>query len=155
MLDCAFFGADARFHHVGLAVNSIQNLTIPDSEVCVEKNQGVSIAFIRLHGVTIELLEPLDESSPIARSLRQGSKLLHLCYEVPDLNAALDVCRSAGFHRLGAAVPAPVLGSEKVAWVFSRQYGLFELFERRAGAEDAAPLPQSKVGDQPLSTTGN
>jgi catechol 2,3-dioxygenase-like lactoylglutathione lyase family enzyme len=132
MLDYAFFGENARFHHIGLAVNSIQNFTTPDSEIWIEKRQGVAIGFIRLYGITIELLQPLGENSPIARSLRQGIKLLHLCYDVPELERAVEVCRPAGFHILGPPAPAPVLGSQKVAWVFSKQYGLFELFERNA-----------------------
>lgn len=130
MLDYAFFGEDAHFHHVGLAVKSIQDLTPPDSEIWIEKRQGVSIAFIHLYGITIELLQPLSDNSPIARSLREGRKLLHLCYDVPELDAALACCRRVGFHSLGAPVPAPVLGSPRVAWVFSKQYGLFELCER-------------------------
>jgi methylmalonyl-CoA/ethylmalonyl-CoA epimerase len=129
MIECNFFGAGARFHHIGLAVESIQAIC-PSGEVFVEETQRVSLAFIQFNGITIELLEPHGENSPIKRSLREGVKLLHLCYEVPDLEKALETCRQAGFHRLGPPVPTPVFDGRRLVWVFSKQFGLFELVEQ-------------------------
>ena len=138
MIERSFFGEEARFHHVGLAVESIRAVS-PSSEILVEKTQRVSLAFIRLNGITIELLEPLGGNSPIASSLRNGAKLLHLCYEVPDLEAAVELCRGAGFHRLSRLLPAAVFDNRRVVWVFSKQYGLFELLER-----DGSPAAHRK-----------
>ena len=129
MMHCAFFGDDAKLHHIGLGVRSIREAS-PSSQPVVEKVQGVSIAFVDLNGVAIELLEPLDDESPIARSVKQSVKLLHLCYEVEDLEAAIETCRHAGFHRLGPLTPAHIFDGRRVAWVFSRHFGLFELLER-------------------------
>ena len=129
MIECAFFGPEARFHHVGLGVTSIRAAN-PSAEVLVEKTQGVSLAFVSLNGITVELLEPLSADSPIARSVRDGAKLLHLCYEVDDLEAAIASSRPAGFHRLGPPAPAPVFDNRRFVWVYSKQYGLFELIER-------------------------
>ncbi len=129
MVECKFFGEGARFHHVGLAVRSIQTVC-PACEVIVEETQRVSLAFIQVHGITIELLEPLGENSPIARSLASGVKLLHLCYEVPDLEAALELSRPAGFYRIGRPAAAPVFNNGRVVWVFSKELGLFELVEQ-------------------------
>lgn len=129
MIECNFFGAGARFHHIGLAVESIQAIC-PSGKVFVEETQRVSLAFIQFNGITVELLEPYGENSPIRRSLREGVKLLHLCYEVPDLEKALETCRQTGFHRLGPPVPTPVFDGRRLAWVFSKQFGLFELVEQ-------------------------
>ena len=131
MTECAFFGPEASFHHVGLAVHSIRDIS-PSSEILINETQGISFTFIRLHGMTIELLEPFGDRSPVARSLQNGVKLLHLCYEVPDLDAALVYCRRAGFHRLGPPTLSPAFESRLIVWVFSRQYGLFELVGRPA-----------------------
>ena len=128
MIECAFFGDGARFHHIGLAVSSICELC-PDCEIVSEQTQKVSLAFIKVSGVTIELLEPLDEKSPIARSLREGVKLLHLCYEVPDLESALERCCAEGFHRISKPVPTTALDNRRIVWVFSKHYGLVELLE--------------------------
>lgn len=129
MIECSLFGKEARFHHIGLAVESIRAIN-PSCEDFIEKTQRVRLAFIFLNGIRIELLEPWGDNSPIAKSLRVGVKLLHLCYEVPDLEAALELCGSAGFHRISKPAPAPIFDNRRVVWVFSRQYGLFELVER-------------------------
>lgn len=129
MIECNFFGEGARFHHIGLAVESIQAIC-PSAEIFVEETQRVSLAFIQFNGITVELLESDGENSPIRRSLREGVKLLHLCYETPDLEKALETCRLAGFHRLGPPVPAPLFDGRRLVWVFSKQFGLFELVER-------------------------
>jgi Glyoxalase/Bleomycin resistance protein/Dioxygenase superfamily len=128
-IDCRVFGSEARLHHIGLAVESIRAVC-PSCEPFVEQSQGVSLAFIELHGLTIELLEPLGEDSPIARSLRDGIKLLHLCYEVPDLDESLTQCASAGFHRISRTACAPAFGNRRFVWVYSKQYGLIELLEK-------------------------
>ncbi len=136
MVECAFFGKEASFHHIGLAVKSIREVN-PACEIFVEKTQRVSLAFIQLNGITIELLEPFGDNSPIARSVREGVRLLHLCYEVPDLEAALELCRPAGFHQISRPVPAPVFKNRRIVWVFSKHYGLFELVERDRGSAAA------------------
>jgi methylmalonyl-CoA/ethylmalonyl-CoA epimerase len=130
MIDCSFFGADARFHHVGLCVASIR-AACPEAQVIENHTQGVAMAFVDMHGATVELLEPLGERSPIARSLREGHKLLHLCFEVDDVDVAVAACRSAGFHRISPAVIVPEYEGRRIAWVLSRQFGLVELLERR------------------------
>ena len=122
------FGPDARLHHVGLAVQSIHTVE-PDAEIWTDTVQKVGAAFIDLNGVTVELLEPSGEDSPIARGVREGSKLVHLCYEVPDLEEALAHGRSAGFHKISAAASTPTFGDRRIVWVFSRHYGLVELLE--------------------------
>lgn len=129
MIDCSFFGEDARFHHVGLAVDSIRAVN-PDCDIIANETQGVSMAFIQLSGVTIELLEPLGEDSPIAASLRKRVKLLHLCFEVPDVDEAVAACLPEGFLCIARPVHVPEFDNRRIAWVFSRSYGLVELLER-------------------------
>jgi methylmalonyl-CoA/ethylmalonyl-CoA epimerase len=125
----AFFGPGARLHHVGVAVPSIRAVD-PSLTVVPDERAGVSMAFLGLHGVTLELLEPLGERSPIARDVREGRKFLHLCYEVPDLQAAIAEGRTHGFHRVQAPEPRAVYDGRRVAWMLSTDYGLYELLER-------------------------
>lgn len=124
-----FFGPLARLHHVGVAVRSIGAVD-PSLAVVPDPRAGVSMAFLDLHGVTLELLEPLGERSPIAKNLREGTKFLHLCYEVPDLKAAIAESRKFGFHRVQEPEPRDVYDRRRVAWVLSTAYGLYELLEK-------------------------
>lgn len=124
----SFFGPGAKFHHVGLAVDSIRDVC-PESDPRVEHAQGVSMAFVSLDGVTVELLEPFGERSPIARNLEAGVKLLHLCFEVPNLQDAVAACKAAGFHRITRPVETEYFPGRSIVWVHSPVYGLIELLE--------------------------
>jgi len=125
----SFFGPRARLHHVGIAVRSIRAVD-PSLEVIPDQQAGVSMAFVGVHGVTLELLEPLGERSPIARNVRDGMKFLHLCYEVPDLEEAMAEGRKSGFHRVQEPEPRSCYDQRRVAWMLSTDYGLYELLER-------------------------
>lgn len=60
-------------------------------------DQGVEAVGLAAGDAIIELLRPLDPSSPIARFRGDApSKLHHTAYRVPDVRAELDRLRSAG-----------------------------------------------------------
>ena len=153
--ECAFFGPGAQFHHIGLAVTSIDSVC-PGCDIFPNPARGVSMAFIRLQGITIELLEPLGADSPVARSLQSGTKLVHLCFEVPDLDKALELSRTAGFHRLGPLLPSPAFDNRRIGWIFSRDYGLVELAEcKTAAVVDTKNTPASDCFLTRLSRTSS
>lgn len=129
MNDQDFFGPGATFHHVGMAVRSVADHCEPD-EITIDETQRVRLAFTQINGLTVELLEPLHVGSPIDKSLKNGTKLLHLCYEVPDLERAVEACRKHGLHRMSTPVSATAFDERRIVWVYSRSYGLFELVER-------------------------
>lgn len=132
-VECAFFGSGARFHHIGMAVSSIRQAS-PASDPIIERAQKVSLAFLNLDGLKVELLEPLGDDSPIARSVREGVRVVHICFAVPNLEAAVAVGRRSGFHQISVATPSEVFGGCRIAWVYSPQFGLFELVEQESRA---------------------
>ena len=134
MIEFTFFGEHARFHHIGLAVRSIEQAN-PSGEPVIDPMQKVSVSFARVHGVPFELIEPNGKDSPVARSIENGQRLVHVCYEVPDLPTVLKTCRQHGFHCISTPVPAAAFDNRRIAWVYSSLYGLFELLET-AGQED-------------------
>lgn len=123
------FGADATLHHVGLVVASIEAVA-PDKEVIFDPVQKVKVSFVSLQGVPVELIEPQGEDSPVMQSLRKGTKLVHFCYQVGDLEASLEQCAKEGFRCIARPVPAVAFDQRRIAWVFHRVFGLFELVER-------------------------
>lgn len=124
------FGAGARLHHVGVVVARIADHELGAMvEAIHDPLQRVRVAFVSLAGTTIELVEPAADDSPVMSSLRKGSKLLHLCFEVPDLERALAESRDHGFHALGPPQPAVAFGGRRIAWCFSPVFGLVELLE--------------------------
>jgi methylmalonyl-CoA/ethylmalonyl-CoA epimerase len=126
-----FFGPTARLHHVGMAVRSIED-AIPGLLSVEDPIQGVRVAFADLAGLTIELIEPASEKSPIDQSLKKGIRLLHLCVEVASLEDALEYCRKHGFRKISMPQPAVAFDMRRIVWVFNTAFGLVELVEAKA-----------------------
>jgi methylmalonyl-CoA/ethylmalonyl-CoA epimerase len=123
-----FFGEDAEFEHAGIAVRSISD-AVKGVEKTEDPIQRVNVAFIYINNFKIELIEPITEKSPITKILDKGQSLYHICFRVPDMKKAIETARKHGFHCIARPVPAKAFNDNKVAWVFSKVYGLFELIE--------------------------
>jgi methylmalonyl-CoA/ethylmalonyl-CoA epimerase len=123
------FGAGATLHHIGCVVASIDSVS-SGAEIHFDPIQKVNVTFTSIHEVPLELIEPVGEDSPVKQSLRKGTKLVHLCFEVDNLESTLDECAGQGFRCIARPVPAVAFDGRRIAWVFHREFGLFELLER-------------------------
>jgi methylmalonyl-CoA/ethylmalonyl-CoA epimerase len=104
-----------RLNHVAIAVKDIAaaSKTYRDvlgakvSEPKAQPDHGVTVVFIELPNTKIELLEPLGETSPIAKFLEKNPDggMHHVCYEVEDILAARDRLKSAGARVIGDGNP--------------------------------------------------
>jgi methylmalonyl-CoA/ethylmalonyl-CoA epimerase len=86
-------------------------------------------------GVRIELLETTSPDGPIGRHLAsRGPGIHHVCYEVPDVAAALDRLRANGVRTIDT-VPRPGAGGCRVAFVHPKGAGgvLVELSQHPPG----------------------
>jgi methylmalonyl-CoA/ethylmalonyl-CoA epimerase len=65
--------------------------------------QGVKVCFVNLPNSQIELIEPLDEASPISNFLKKNPAggQHHVCFEVPDINEAVEEMSRRGATVLG------------------------------------------------------
>ncbi len=72
---------------------------------------GVKVVFIAASNGKIELLEPLDDNSPIGKFLERNPDggLHHICFDVPDLIASRDQLLATGARILGS--PDPEIGA--------------------------------------------
>jgi len=129
ILELNIFGEETVFDHIGLAVKSIKDIADSEVRIIDDKRQKVFVAFISMHGIKIELIEPNAKNSPVSDSMAKGQYLVHLCFRVPDIDLAVKKARENGFHRISLPVPAPAFDDKKIVWVFSKTYGLMELLE--------------------------
>ena len=105
-----------RLNHVGVATPDIARsaamyrdllgaTSITETRTLPE--QGVHVAFVSLPNSEIELIQPIDDTSPIAgflaRSPAGGQH--HLCFEVDDILAARDEMVARGARVLGTGEP--------------------------------------------------
>ena len=68
---------------------------------------GVKVVFIATSNGKVELLEPLDDASPIAKFLERNPDggLHHIFFDVPDLLASRDLLLASGARILGSPKP--------------------------------------------------
>ncbi|MBI2113725.1 MAG: methylmalonyl-CoA epimerase [candidate division NC10 bacterium] len=94
-----------RIHHVAIVVRSLEQalsvyrdvLGLPVGKRATVADQGVHAALLPMGDGEIELLEPADPAGGVARFVeRKGEGLHHLCFETPDVSAALARARAAG-----------------------------------------------------------
>ncbi len=130
MIKLDLFGPEAEFEHVGLVVKSIRDVTGENTKIYADDTQKVYVAFVDMHGMRVELIEPKGENSPVNMNLKKGQKLVHLCFRVPDIQKAIRIGRENGFFCIAKPVPAIAFGERSIAWLFSKTYGLVELVEK-------------------------
>jgi methylmalonyl-CoA/ethylmalonyl-CoA epimerase len=112
-----------RIAHVGVAVTDLDAALAFYRDVLglqphpPEEADGATIVSLPFGESEVELLAPLRTDSPIAKFLeRRGPGIHHICYRVPDLDAALASCRDAGY-RLVDQVPRTGAGGRRIAFV--------------------------------------
>ena len=68
---------------------------------------GVKVVFIESPNTKVELLEPLNENSPISKFLMKNPNggMHHICYEVGDLKSASKKLKEVGATILGDGKP--------------------------------------------------
>ncbi|WP_375399122.1 methylmalonyl-CoA epimerase [uncultured Sphingomonas sp.] len=133
-----------RLNHVGVATPSIERsietyrallgATVVGKPFDLPA-QGVKVCFIDTPNTQIELIEPYDDSSPIAGFLRKNPAggQHHVCFEVPDVHAAVADLKGKGATVLGE----PRIGAHGtlIVFVHPRDMGgvLVELMETPTG----------------------
>lgn len=129
-------------HHVAIAVPRIEDalpfyrdtLGLPAERIRELPDQHVRALFLGDTQQRIELIEPIDEESGVARFVAEHAKptLHHVCYVVDDLAATLVRLERDGIELVDRA---PRRGAEgMVAFVHPRASGgvLIELIDRES-----------------------
>ncbi len=126
-----------RIAHVGIAVKSIDALipfyrdVLGLTDVPLDDSDGAHIAGLGAGDSLVELLEPTDVGSPIAKYLeKRGPGIHHICFSVDDIDATLARCRQAGIVPIDET---PRMGAEgkRIAFLHPKSTGgiLIELSE--------------------------
>jgi len=109
--------------HIGIAVSSIRDALPFYRDILgldpgrPERADGATIVSLHCGDVDIELLEPADPASPVTKFLaKRGPGIHHICYRVPDLDAALARCRAAGYQ-LVDETPRRGAGGRRIAFL--------------------------------------
>jgi methylmalonyl-CoA/ethylmalonyl-CoA epimerase len=122
-----------NIHHVAIAVHDLDvaiesfsdqyGFEVLSRETVQE--QGVEEAMIAVGGSHIQLLQPIDDASPVGRFLsRKGEGMHHIAFAVADIEAALEHLRTndvklvddeprigGGGHRIAFVHPSALAGT--------------------------------------------
>ncbi|MDP2838569.1 MAG: methylmalonyl-CoA epimerase [Syntrophales bacterium] len=98
-----------KIEHIGVAVQDIEKsiplfrdiLGIPLEKVYESDAIKTKIAFFPLGDSTIELIEAMDPSSPVAKFIqKRGEGIHHICFGVENVEAALRHFEAKGIELL-------------------------------------------------------
>ena len=113
-----------RIAHVGVALTSVDDLVpfcrdiLGMDAVELSDIDGARIEGFDAGGPLVELLEPLEQDSPVGRFVaRRGPGIHHICFAVDDLDDALSRCRAAGIELIDEI---PRVGAEGKRIAFLR-----------------------------------
>jgi methylmalonyl-CoA epimerase len=130
-----------RIDHIGIAVQSINDaltffedaLGMELARVEAEEGGRTQVAFLPVGASDVELVEPQDTESGLAKFLaKRGEGVHHICFEVDDLDAALARLKAHGAQLIDET-PRENAQGQRYAFVHPRSaHGvLVELYERR------------------------
>jgi methylmalonyl-CoA/ethylmalonyl-CoA epimerase len=119
----------ARIAHVGIAVSDLDAALAFYRDVLgiqphpPEEADGATILSLPFGESEIELMVPTAADTPVGRFLaKRGPGIHHICYHVPDLDAAIRACRAAGYHLIDEE-PRPGAAGRRVAFIHPKATG--------------------------------
>jgi methylmalonyl-CoA/ethylmalonyl-CoA epimerase len=113
----------------------VDTLGLPLAHVEHVPDQDVDVAFLPSGDSEIELLEPISDSSGVARFLeKRGPGIHHICFEVDDIEAVLANMKAADVPLINEE-PTIGTGGKKIAFIHPKGTGgvLVELYELTPG----------------------
>ena len=131
-----------KLHHIGIVVNNIQEshkeltqfLDFKETSVPMEVNsQKVNVCFLKTSDVYIELIEPIENDSPVKKFSESGGGFHHLCFEVENIFEDIERMKKSGAR----VIVEPTTGFEDrlIAFVLLNMKNincnLIELAERK------------------------
>lgn len=130
----------AKLDHIGYAVNDIDktarhytNAGWTLSETYEETSQNVCVAFLTKEGFpTIELVMPNGSGKdPVSRVLKRSGVIpYHLCYEVDDIDLAMESLYEEGFIPLFMPVESVAMHGRKICYLCSLEMGTIEIVSK-------------------------
>ena len=131
-----------RIHHTGVVVRSLEQaygfyrdtLGLRLVKEAVMENQGVRAALLDLGNSFLELLEPIDGETGIARFLeKRGEGLHHVCMEVDDIRASLAELKAQGVELIDEEPRDGLIGTIAFLHPTPLHGVLVELVEKGSG----------------------
>ena len=100
------------------------------TEIVNNCRQKVNVTFLKKEGsLTIKLIEPAGETSPIYRFAKQGGGLHHICFKCGNLDSEIKRLKEMGLHILASPQPGEAFDNENIAFIYAKQGLNIELID--------------------------
>ncbi len=100
-----------KVNHIAIAVPDVKEaalrwkkaLNMKKSEIIVLEEHGVKVVFLEFFNLKIELLEPINNKSPISKFLEKNPKggMHHICFEVENITETINSLKNKKINILG------------------------------------------------------
>ncbi len=129
-----------KLHHIGYAVKSIEKSEKAfkalgyetEGKTVDDLRRNVRIKFITLEDNVVELIEPMNEKSPVCNLLKKNGAIpYHLCYEVENIADKITELKKNGFILISGIGPAPAIDGYPVAFMYGAEIGVIELLSKK------------------------
>jgi methylmalonyl-CoA/ethylmalonyl-CoA epimerase len=125
--------------HIGIAVRSItegieywkkvfeyEQLT----EIVINTRQKVKVVFLtKKESLTVKLIEPIDETSPVYEFAKKGGGLHHLCFRCDNMEYELRRLNAMSLRILAGPQPGEAFENENIVFVYAKQGLNIELID--------------------------
>ena len=130
-----------KLHHIGKVVKDMDEAVKyhketfgfePIGERVIDPIQKVEVVILDMgygEDITLELVCPVSEDSPVNKFLKKGGGLHHLSFQVEDIQQAVAEFRKKGALILGDVVPSKGHKEIPSIWLYTRSRELIELME--------------------------
>ncbi|MBN1764004.1 MAG: VOC family protein [Sedimentisphaerales bacterium] len=125
--------------HIGIVVRSVEK-GIEHWEkafgyrqitnIIENSRQKVKVVFLEKKGsLTVKLIEPVDDTSPIYIFAKKGGGLHHLCFKCNEIESELKRLQSLGMRKLHGPEPGEAFNDNNIAFVYAKQGLNIELID--------------------------
>ncbi len=130
-----------NINHIGIVVSDIFvakktfEMTygyVLSHDVIYDPIQHVKLCLLMLDRYCIELIQPIDETSPSYDFMKQGGGTHHICYEVDDLDLKIKELKNKNCMLIKRPQPAVLFNNRRVAFLFDKSLKqMIELLENK------------------------
>jgi methylmalonyl-CoA/ethylmalonyl-CoA epimerase len=100
------------------------------SDIVVNSRQKVRVVFLSKSGsITVKLLEPAGDNSPITAFAQKGGGLHHLCFRCDDLRVEVAHLKAKGARLLVPPEPGEAFNNREVAFLWGKDNLTFEVID--------------------------
>jgi methylmalonyl-CoA/ethylmalonyl-CoA epimerase len=131
-----------KLHHIGKVVHNLKEAQdyyketfglLPLGEPTIDPIQKVEVVYLNAgYGdeITLELICPVGEDSPVYKFLQKGGGFHHLSFLVEDIQQEIERLKGKGAIILGDVVPGIGRKKQSTVWLYTRSRELVELVEK-------------------------